>query len=364
VQVGKFFSKLRFARLFLARLCMQVSYEALIKDLSKRKFAPIYFLEGEEPYYIDKIADFLEEHVIEAAQKDFNQTILYGRDTEMAEVLSASRRYTMFSDKQLIIVREAAPLFTRMSDKDQTLFTGYLENPMPDTLLVFCHKHKNVDKRTSVGKLIKEKTVYLDSPKIKEYHLPEWILSHVKENGFGIELRTAQLLAEYLGNDLSRISNEIEKLHILIPGGATITMDIVEEHIGISKEFNHFEFKDAILARDFHKCIRIIQYFGHNPGAGPIPLIISSLYAEYSKLYAMQQLPGLSDNEYVSKIGMNPMGMKSLKAAARYYPLPKVEQVLLLLSVYDTRSKGVNNKNADVSALLNELAYRIIYEKV
>lgn len=271
------------------------SYDTVIKDLRSGKFAPLYFLEGEEPYFIDKIADHIEAHALDEAQRDFNQTVLYGKDTSIADVISSAQRYPVFSDRQVVVIREAQHLFSGQGFKeaDEKILQSYLENIVPTTILVFCHKYKTLDKRKSISKLIREKAVFVESPKVKENALPEWINRLAHDNGFGIEPRTSQLLAEHLGADLSRIAGEMEKLQLLLPAGSTITDEVVEDHIGISKEFNAFELSDALMKKDFHKCMRILQYFSHNPNAGPMPLIMGSLYNQLSKLYVVLSSPGL-----------------------------------------------------------------------
>jgi DNA polymerase III subunit delta len=341
---------------------MQVTFEALMKDLQAGQYAPLYFLEGEEPFFIDKVADYIEEHALEAAQKDFNLTVLYGKDVSMVDVYNAAQRYPMFSDRQVVMVREAQHLFpNNMKESESDLLLNYLKQPAATTMLVFCHKYKNLDKRKTLSKQIREKAVYLDAQKIKENALPGWITLLAKKNGFGIEPRTTHLLSDYLGNDLSRIVNEFEKLKLLLPAGATITSEAVEEHIGISKEFNSYELSDALMHKNFHKCMRILQYFSHNPNAGPMPLIMGSLYNQFSKLYVIHHMPGASDGEIASKAGMPSFLVGNYQAASKRYSLSKVESALSLLSEYDLRSKGVNNKGVEQHELMQELIYKIIF---
>ena len=216
-------------------------FEDIIKEIKQRKFHPVYFLEGEESYFIDKIADTLEEYVLEEHERDFNQVILYGKDSSVDEVVNNAKRFPMMAERQLVMVKEAQMLDRLSADSDNNTLLPYLENPLESTVLVFCYKHKTLDKRTSFAKLIKKNSLLYSSKKLYDNNIPSWIISYVSRNSGKIKPEAASLLAEYLGNDLSKISNSLNKLLINVKGGRAIDPELIERYIGISKDYNNFE---------------------------------------------------------------------------------------------------------------------------
>lgn len=333
---------------------MEVNYNQLINDLKQKKYQPIYFLCGEEPYYIDKISDFIENNVLDEAEKSFNQSIIYGRDTDPISIINEAMRYPMMSEHLVVIVKEAQDL------KKIDELAPYIENPTPTTILVICYKKKSVDKRTAFGKNIIKKTIYFESAKVYENKMPEWIEEYVKDKKYKIDPKAAVMLTEFLGNDLSKVSNEIDKLILNIPGGGIITPTLIEKFIGISKDYNVFELTKALGLKDVLKANKIVNYFSANPKSNPFVLTISNLYAYFSKLIITQAIKNQSESTIASELGVNPFFVKEFKAACANYDFRKLVQIISLLHEYDLKSKGVNS-NQDHGELLKELVFKILH---
>lgn len=329
------------------------TFDSIWKDLQANKFAPIYFLCGEESYYIDLIEEFIVNNSLQPHEKDFNCSIFYGKDADPITILNDAKQYPAFADRRVVIVREAQDIKV----KDWEAFEKYFENPINSTLLVFAHKNKTLDKRTKIAKLIEKKTTYFESKKISENELPNWIANYVKKNNFKIKDDATRVLAENLGNDLSRISNELDKLSVMLADNAEITTDIIEKYIGISKEYNISEFNNAIIKRDFSKAMKMVLYFEKNPKAGSIIAIIAYMYNHFSKLFVLHHLGSV-------KATTDAIGWihEDVSKGAKFYSLQKTEAILHLLCEYDAKSKGLyatgNNSNAD---LLKELVYKVMH---
>jgi DNA polymerase-3 subunit delta len=300
-------------------------FNAIIKDLQAGIFAPVYFLQGEEPFFIDTIVEYIEQHALEESQKSFNQLVLYGKDAGLVDIIGAARRYPMMGERQVVIVKEAQEIKEWTKEDKQTLVINYLENPLPSTILVFAHKHKSIDKRTKLGKNLEKHTIFLSTKKIYDNQVPSWIEAFCQSQGLSIDKDAVMLLSENIGNNLNRLGNEIKKLSMNITDGV-ITKKMIEQFIGISKDYNVFELQKAIGARNKGKAMKIVHYFSANPGSNPLVLIIFGLFGYFSKLLIIHH-QGASDKNTVARlIGVNPFFAGEYMAASRNYPLSQVIQ--------------------------------------
>jgi len=331
------------------------SFKAVETALMNKDFAPLYFFHGEEPYYIDRLTELIEEGALPEEQRSFNQTILYGGDVKsnLGAVIDAAMRLPMMAERQVIIVKEAQQI------KSWTILETYLKNPNPATLLAFAHKNKKIDGRSAFAKALSKNAVVVESNKVRDYELINVIPSIAQELGLSIDMKAAQMMAEYIGSDLSRLYNEIKKLKIVVSDGA-IMPEHVEEHIGISKDYNVFELQNAMLEKNPEKAFRILNYFDKNPKAGNIVFITATMYSLYSKLYAMFHMPSATDKEISSAVGINPYFTKNYKRAMQQYSLPSIKKNIELLAEYDLKSKGVGNHGNSQSALLQEMTYKLL----
>jgi DNA polymerase-3 subunit delta len=336
----------------------------IIKDLKARKLKPVYLLHGEEPFYIDQVVDYMEANLLSDMEKGFNQTVLYGKDADMATILNAAKRYPMMSDYQLIIVKEAQDLKwgkeTEGTSKEVNFVQHYFENPLPSTILVLAYKYANFDKRKKLYKSIAKSGLIFQSDAIRDYQLAPWIENHVRDNGYKIAPQAAALMAEYLGTDLSKIANEVEKLLLNISKETTIDNALVQKNIGISKDYNVFELHKAIVLRDPFKCNQIVNYFANNPKANPMVMVMASLNGYFSKVLKYHYLANKHDAAKV--LGVSPYFIKDYEVAARNFDLNKVFQIVSLLREYDLKSKGVESTgNVTDGELLKELVFKIIH---
>lgn len=329
----------------------------IIKDIKSKKLKPIYLLHGEESYYIDLISDFLEENVLNDMEKGFNQTVLYGKDTEVMTVLNAARRYPMMSDYQLILVKEAQDL---KIDKAAEQFQAYCEQPLNSTILVLCHKYGKFDKRKKMYKVIEKNGLVFESASIYENKVPAWIEEFVKSRGHHINPKASALLAEYLGNDLSKVANELEKLMLNVPKEQEIGTKAIQDNIGISKEYNVFELQNALARRDILKANQIINYFEANPKANPMVLIMGNLAGYFTKILKYHYVKDKS--QAAKELGVNPYFLKDYELAARNYNLGKTFEIVSLLREYDLKSKGVDSTgNTESGDLMKELVFKIMH---
>ncbi|MBN1788941.1 MAG: DNA polymerase III subunit delta [Bacteroidales bacterium] len=331
-----------------------MTFDNIMADLRAGKYRPVYFLMGEEPFFIDGITDFLAGHILSESEKAFNQLILYGRDTDIGNIISSARKFPMMASRQVIIIKEAQNL------KNLEGLEHYLATPMNSTILAFAYKYKKIDKRTKLAKLLAEKCVLLDSDKIREDKMPDWISNHVTMQGYQIERKAAALLVDFLGNDLGRITNEIGKLILVLPAGSKqISAGLIEKNIGISKDFNNFELNRALVSRDIVKANRIISYFNNNPKNNPLVVTISSLFFYFSKILLYHGLQDKSKENVVRELGINPYFVAEYQQASRTFTLAKTRQVIAWLRQYDLMSKGASA--ASDGELLKELIYRILH---
>jgi len=333
-----------------------MTHAEILQNLKKKIYHPIYVLMGEEPYFIDLIADYIAENVLPEAERSFNQTILYGKDTSTDTLMTVARRFPMMSAYQLVILKEAQ----FFKDIEEELLS-YIEKPLQSTILVICYKYKSIDKRKKFLKIAAEKGVVFESPKIYENQLITWINKYVIDNGYKINPQGTAMLAEYLGTEISKVANELDKLMILLPAGTTITPADIEKNIGISKDYNVYELQNAIGDRDILKANRIINYFGANLKQNPIPKTISSLYFYFSKILKFHFLPDKSKPNVAKALGMSPFFVDGFLKAAKNYPPKKVVEIISLLRETDMKSKGIGNVSASEIDLQRELIYKILH---
>jgi DNA polymerase-3 subunit delta len=323
-------------------------------DIKNGIIKPIYFLMGEEPYYIDKVADFIEKNILLEEEKDFNQTIFYGRDVTIDEVISAAKRYPMMAERQVIIVKEAQELSKTIENIE-----SYVENPMNSTVLVFCYKYKTLDKRKKVTKLLEKQGVVMESKKLRDYQVGDWIKKLVASKKMNIEPKATAMLAEFLGTDLDRINNEIEKLQIILPAETTITPLHIEQNIGFSKDFNVFELRNAIGERNQLKSYQIVEYFANNQKEHPNVMTFSLVFGFFVQLLQYHGLKDKNPKNAAAVLKVNPYFMKDYDVALRNYPMKKVSQIISALRDVDMKSKGVGANGLSHSDLLREMLYKI-----
>ena len=335
---------------------MATTEKQLIDELKAGNFKPVYLLTGEENYYIDVMSDYFENEVVDAAMRDFDQTVVYGRDTTMAAVISDAKRYPMMSPVHLVLVKEAQDIDTKQWEQ----LAAYLEHPSEKGVIVFCYRHKKLDKRTAAYKAIAGKGCVYETPKVWDNQVPRWIADQVKSKGFTISDKATYLITESLGTDLGKIANELSKLYPLLPAGGDITEQLIEEQIGISKDYNVFELQKAIGRRDPVMCNRIVNYFAANPKKNPIQLILPILYGYLLKVMFYHQLENKSDAAKV--LGCAPSFVQDYAVAASNYKLGKLATCIGYLYETDLRSKGVRNSgNVTDGELLKELIFKVIH---
>ena len=334
---------------------MATDHNRIISDLRKRIFYPVYLLSGEEPYFIDLISDIIENEVLDEAGKEFNLSVLYGRDVNVSAILDYAKRYPMMASHQVVIVKEAQDM------KDIDEITKYVEKPMNSTILVLCYKYKKYDKRKSLVKVIEKKGVFFESAKLYEDKIPAWIKSQVEQSGYTITAKAGIMIAEYLGTDLSKIVNELSKVYISLPKGKEINEKLVEANIGISKDYNVFELQNALSKRDVLKSARIVAHFAANPKENPLVKVVILLYGFFIKTILVQSMSGQQDREIASASGISPFFLSDYKTAARNYNSSKLAQIIGLMREYDLKAKGVDSGSADDGELTKELIFKILH---
>jgi DNA polymerase-3 subunit delta len=328
--------------------------EKIIGDLKKNIYKPIYWLEGEENYFIDKVVHFAEHDILNESEAGFNLSVFYGKDADWTAVINACRRYPMFSEKQVVLIKEAQEM------KGIEKLEAYIEKPLLSTILVIAYKNKKVDGRTKLAKLIKDKGVLLTTKKMYDNELPDWTQQLVKSKGFTIAGKALFLLIDHIGNDLSRLNNEIDKLALNMGERKNITEDDIEAYVGVSKEFNVFELQHAIATRDLYKAIRIVQYFEANPKAAPLPLVFPSLYNFFSKVLMVYSVPVKDEKSLAAAIGVHAFFAKDYLQAAKVYRQQQAENIILLLHEYNLKSIGINDSGTDDALLLKEMIVKMM----
>lgn len=332
---------------------MTPDFKKLYKSLEAKQFAPVYLLDGEEPFYLDMITEYFEEKILEPHERDFNLMVLYGKDAEWADVVNACRRFPMFAERQVVILKDAGQL------KGFGELAGYLENPSPTTVFVMEHRFKKADGRSKVVKYAKEKGIHFTSDKVKDENVPNWIQNYGREISFEIGERESQILATYLGNDLQKIVNEIEKVRINVKDEKYLTAELIQKYIGISREYNVFEFPEALTSGDREKLYRMLSYFLANPKSAPMVLLIGSFYSHFNRLYLANFLQGKPEKDAATAMGTWPSKVREIMAATRYWHAAKVEYCLMLLGQYSTRAVGIDS-NASDSELLKEMVGKLL----
>lgn len=327
---------------------MTGDFKKILQTLEQRNYAPVYLIDGEEPFYLDMLTEYFEDKILQPAERDFNLIVLYGKDVEWADVVNACRRFPMFAERQVVILKDAAQMRT-LND-----LAGYLENPSPTTVLLIEHRFKKTDGRGKLVKLAKDKGMYFTSDKIKDDQVPGWIQAYSKETGFAVGERESQILATFLGNDLQKIANEIAKVRINVPEEKALTADMIQKYIGISREYNVFEFPETLTNGDKDKLYRMLAYFIANPKSSPMPLLIGSFYNHFSKLYQACFLGGKNDKDAAAALGTFPGRAKHIINTAQRLSAPRLEACMLILGKYSTKAVGIDN-TADDRELLKEM---------
>jgi DNA polymerase-3 subunit delta len=326
----------------------------IVNDIKAGNIKPIYFLMGEEPYYIDKLSEYIEKNILSEEEKGFNQTVLYGRDVSIEDIVSAAKRYPMMADRQVVIIKEAQEL-SRTIEK----LESYAEKPMESTVLVFCYKYKTLDKRKKVTKLLAKNGVVFESKKLYENQVGDWIKRLLSGKKYGIEPKASAILIEFLGTDLSRINNELEKLQIILPKGSMITPKDIEENIGFSKDYNIFELRKAIGERNQLKAYKIAENFAQNPKDNPIVMTTGLVFGFFVQLLKYHGLKDKNPKNVAAAIGVNPYFLKDYDVALKNYPMKKVSQIVASLRDTDVKSKGVGANSLSQADLLREMLYKI-----
>jgi DNA polymerase III subunit delta len=333
-----------------------MDYTQIISDLKIKKYVPVYFLEGEEPYFMDQISHFILENVLTDDEKGFNQTILYGKDLSIDTIMTAAKRFPMMADRQVVVIREAQNI-RNIED-----LGAYIENPMRSTLLVINYKYKTIDKRKKLYKALQKNGIYFESKALYDNQVPAWISKYLKEKNLGIDPRAAQMITDFVGSDLQRIVNELEKVTISMVPGTSIMPEDVEKNIGISKDYNFFEFQKAIGSKEILKSNRITNYFIDNEKQISLVNIIGNLVTFFRKILIYHALENKSDRNVVAqKLGVNPYFVNDYITSARNYPLDKSINIISMVREYDLRSKGGRGGSTPNGDLLREMVFKILH---
>ncbi len=326
----------------------------IINEIKAGNIKPIYFLMGEEPYYIDKLTEYIEQNILQEHERDFNQTILYGRDVTIEDIVGNAKRYPMMADRQVVIVREAQDLSRTIDSLE-----SYIENPQPTTVLVIAYKYKTLDKRKKIVKLLDKQGVVFESKKLYENQVGEWLKRVLQGKKLNIEPKAVAMLVDFLGTDLSKIANEINKLAIILPQGSTITPAIIEENIGFSKDFNPFELRKAIGERNQFKAYQIANYFAENQKENPNVLTIGLVFGFFSQLLQYHGLKDKNPKNVAVALKVNPYFVKDYDIALKNYPMKKVSSIVATLRDVDVKSKGVGANALPPGDLLKEMLIKI-----
>lgn len=335
----------------------EITCDDILKELKAKQYRPVYYLMGEEAYYIDLIADYIANNVLTDTEKEFNQTVVYGADVDIATVINAAKRYPMMSEYQVVIVKEAQAI------RNMEELSFYLQKPLKSTILVLCHKHGVLDRRKKLAAEIEKVGVLFESKKLKEAQLPAFITAYLKRKGVDLEAKAAAMLADFVGTDLSRLTGELEKLIITLPKGQTrVTPEQVERNIGISKDYNNFELRNAIVEKDVLKANKIIKYFEENPKTNPIQMTLSLLFGFFSNLMLAYYAPEKSEQGIAAFVGLkSPWQSREYLSAMRRYSGVKTMQIIGEIRYADAKSKGVGNSSLSDGDILRELIFKILH---
>lgn len=332
-----------------------MTYDQIIQNLQNKVYSPIYLLMGEESYFIDKISNYIAGNVLDEAEQSFNQTVVYGKDADVKNIDSMAKRFPMMSSHQVVIVKEAQEL------KGIDELSYYCNKPLKSTILVLCYKYKSIPKNKKIYKACAKNGVILESKKLYDNQVPTWISTYLKDKNLSIDPQASIMLTEFLGTELSKIVNELDKLQVVLPEGTKITADHIEKNIGVSKNFNNFELQKAIGKKEILKVNRIINHFAQNPRDHNIIQIITTLFNFFTKLLKLYFMKDLSKNAVASALGVHPFFAQEYIAAKRKYSAKKLVDIIRILREYDLKSKGVGNTSADHGQLLKEMVYKIMH---
>lgn len=338
-------------------MAKEITYEEIARNLKNKVYAPIYFLMGEEDYYIDRISEYILNHILTDTEKEFNQTVVYGADMDIASVINTARRYPMMSKYQIVVVKEAQNL----KNLDELVY--YLQKPMPSTILVFCYKHGSLDRRKKITIELDKAGVLFESKKLKDTQLPGFITSYLKRRQVEIEPKASEMMAEFVGTDLNRMASELEKLIItLSKGQRRITPEQIERNIGISKDFNNFELRNALIAKDILKANQIVKYFEENPKSNPLQVTLAVLFNFFSNLMLAYYAPEKNEQGIAAQLGLRSAWQaRDYQTAMRRYTGVKVMKIIEAIRRCDVRSKGISNASVSDGDLLRELVYVILH---
>jgi DNA polymerase-3 subunit delta len=347
---------------FIFNPAMPSKPESILKELEANKFAPIYFLQGNEPHFIDKITDFIENNCLAPQDRSFNQTIMYGKDTDMSTILSNAKRFPMMADRQVVIVKEAQNVWDLGRDSGDNQLIAYIKNPLPSTILVFAHKYRSLDGRKALAKELDKKAILVKSDKIPEYKLAPYIEKYVQSKGHSIEPKACKILSESIGNNMEVLTNEIDKMIINFDAATKINAGHIQQYIGISKDYNSFELTKALSYKDVNKANTIINYFAQNEKLHPLVAFLSLLFIHFSRLLLVKANKNMTDNELAALIKVNPYFIKEYTIAAKNYSLGKIIDVVGYLREADLRSKGVIASSAvEEHQVFKELIFKILH---
>ena len=335
----------------------EITCDDILKELRAKQYRPVYYLMGEEPYYIDLIADYITDNILTETEKEFNLTVVYGADVDIATVINAAKRYPMMSEHQVVVVKEAQNI------RNMEELSYYLQKPLLSTILVICHKHGVLDRRKKLAAEIDKTGVLFESKKVKDAQLPAFITSYMKRKGIDVEPKATAMLADFVGADLSRLTGELEKLIITLPKGHTrVTPEQIEKNIGISKDYNNFELRSALVEKDVLKANKIIKYFEENPKTNPIQMTLSLLFGFFSNLMLAYYAPEKSEQGIANMLGLRtPWQAKDYLAAMRRYNGVKTMQIIGEIRYADAKSKGVGNPSLSDGDILRELVFKILH---
>jgi len=340
---------------------MPTSPDLVLNDIKSGKYAPIYFLQGEEPYYIDLIVNYIEKNAIPEVDRGFNQIVLYGKETPMNVILSNARRFPMMSQRQVVIVKEAQSIYGLGREETDEFLIQYIQNPLPSTILVFAHKYKSLDGKKRLSKELDKKAVLVKSDKVPDYKLAPWIEKYIKDKGHSIDTRSISLIAESIGNNLEVLTNEIDKMVINFSGSTAINPQLIQQYIGINKDYNNFELTKALSFRDIIKANKIIYYFSQNKKSHPLLLTIPVIYNYFLKVLQYHINKNMPEAELSRKIGVNPYFLKEYKEAAKNYPIGKIIDNIGYIKEADLRSKGVDTAGMEEGEILRELVFKLMH---
>jgi DNA polymerase III subunit delta len=339
---------------------MTSSYFQLIKDFQKREFANIYIFYGEEPYYIDELSDYLTEYVLTDTEKEFNQVVLYGRDSTIATVVNSCKQFPMVGDRQLVVLREAQDIDLK-KEENMNILLSYISRPQPSTILVICHKYKAPPAKVLKAMTTSDVAVTVESKRKYESDMPVWISTQVKNSGYSISDKAANMLVEYLGTNLEKINNELGKLYINIPKSKVITEDVIELYIGISKDYNIFEFQKALAKKDVLKANQIANHFALNPADNSLFKTIPMLFSFFSKVLLIHSLPDKSESSILSKAKLSNFNKHDYINAYRNYSAAKLQEIIGWIRECNVRAIGIENYSTDQGELLRELVFKILH---